>query len=127
MDSGTLLATGLTTTAVVSKVQGLTWWITVGLWVMWAAIAVLYHDEINFRSIVTYIVSGAIASLTGTNIIIDKFFSDSENIIPLSIWIAFILWILGHIVFYTIIENKANLKNKLSSKLFDNDKENVNK
>ena len=117
-----------TATAVLTVwTQELPLWIIVCIWIVWGFLALINQKEINYRTIPTYLISWAMISASWTNIIVHEFFADSKNIVFISIWVAFLLWILGHVLVDFVLENKLRIKNKLRDKLFDKSKNNDNK
>ena len=97
-------------------------WLIILVWIIGGALALLNQEELNYKTIPTYILSGAMISAGGTNYILQEFFAENPAAQEVGIWVAFFLWIFGHIIVHFILENKKWFKQKLAEKLLDNNK-----
>ena len=110
MTTWEVLAVAATTTATVAvATQLLPIWIVAAIWLIGWLISVLNTEKISYRTMTTYLTSGAILAATGTNFIIGKFFTGSEYSIELSIGIAFTIWLLAHLVIIKILARKEQI------------------
>lgn len=114
-ESAIALASTSATISVVATANHLPIWILAWIWLVWWLLSLVNSDKIDIRSSITYLISGASTSAFATNIIIDKVFWDSSYWTELSIWIAFFLWIIGHLLIGKILARKEEIVDKAIS------------
>lgn len=111
-ESALALASTSATLSVVATNNHLPVWILAWIWFVWGLISLVNSDKIDIRSSITFLVSWASTSAFATNIIIDKAFGSTDYWTELSIWIAFVLGIIWHLLIGKIIARKEEIIDK---------------
>jgi hypothetical protein len=112
-----------TTSAIVVWSGVMPLWLIIVVGIIGWALALLNQEELNYKTIPTYILSGAMISAGWTNFILEMFLKDNPMAGQVWILIAFFLWILWHIFVHFILENKKGIKKQLWDKIFNNNKQ----